>query len=51
VVAAVLIAGCLLWLAIYAEKQLPQTGGGVDRPKNTGLTVDPAKSSIPVSGG
>ncbi len=29
VVGAVLMAGCLLWLAIDAEKQLPQTGDGV----------------------
>ena len=29
VVAAGLIAGCLLWLAIDAEKQLPEMGDGV----------------------
>ena len=29
VVGAVLLLGCLLWLAIDAEKQLPETGDGV----------------------
>jgi len=36
VVGAVLLVGCLLWLAIDAEKQLPETGDGADRPKKPG---------------
>ena len=33
VVGAVLIIGCLLWLAIDAEKGLPEMGGGDERVK------------------
>ena len=39
VVGAVLIVGCLLWLAIDAEKQLPEMGGWVERRKTLGRPV------------
>ena len=36
VVATVLLVGCLLWLAIDAEKRLPETGDGDKRGKTLG---------------